>query len=103
MNNIIIGKNNKIDENVIIHNDVAIGDNNIIKSGTVIYENTIIGDNNIILEENSFGILPVEANVKYSDICRKGLVIGNNNFFHIKNMINCIKRFYDNYVANVSL
>lgn len=87
MDNIIIGKNNNIDDGVIMHNNVIIGDNNIIKKGTIIYENTKIGNNNIILEDNLLGILPVEANVKYCDICRKGLIIGNNNFFHIKNII----------------
>ena len=54
---------------------------------TIIYENTIIGDNNIILENNILGCLPVEANIEYNKMKCNGLIIGNNNFFHISNKI----------------
>lgn len=82
-----IGKNNSIAENVKIGKNVVIGDNNTIKEGTVIYDNTKIGNSNIILEGNILGSLPVEANIDYKNICHGGLQIGNNNFFHIKNII----------------
>lgn len=84
---IILGENNTIEQHVTIGNNVIIGNNNIIKKGTIIYENTTIGDNNIFLEDNVIGSLPVEANIPYHDISRYGLIIGNNNFFHIKNII----------------
>ena len=82
-----IGKNNIIDENVVIGENVIIGNNNTIKSGTTIYENTIMGDNNIILENNLIGTLAVLADVEYKNISLGGVIIGNNNFFHISNKI----------------
>jgi UDP-N-acetylglucosamine acyltransferase len=82
-----IGEKNIIEPNVKIGDNVIIGNNNIIKSGTIIYDNTIIGDNNIFLENNIIGTLPVLANVEYKDNKSKGVVIGNNNFFHISNKI----------------
>lgn len=85
--NIIIGNNNQIDSDVIIHNNVKIGDNNIIKSGTIIYSNTEIGDNNTILEHNMIGSLAVEASQDYNELKYKGLIIGNNNMFHVRNII----------------
>lgn len=82
-----IGKNNKIEKDVIIHRNVVIGDNNVIKTGTIIYPNTIIGNNNIIMENNYLGSLGVEANKDFNDLKYGGLIIGNNNTFHIKNII----------------
>lgn len=85
--NIKIGKGNIIDDSVVIHDNVTIGDNNVIKAGTVIYENTIIGDNNTIFENNEIGTLVVDANVSPDELKRNGLIVGNNNFFHIHNTI----------------
>lgn len=87
MSNIIIGNNNKIDEGVIIHDHVVIGNDNVIKSGTIIFSHTTIGDRNIILESNKLGILPVLADQEYKNVKRNGLVIGDDNFFHIENKI----------------
>lgn len=80
-------ENNKIDPSVIIHENVIIGKNNIIKSGTVIYPNTVIGDNNVILEDNYLGTLAVEAKHRPNELKYKGLIIGDNNIFHIKNIV----------------
>jgi UDP-N-acetylglucosamine acyltransferase len=85
--------NNFIDSSVIIYDNVVIGNNNIIKANTIIYENTVIGNNNIILEYNILGCLPVEANIHYEQIKSNGLIIGNNNFFHISNKIS--SGYYD--------
>jgi UDP-N-acetylglucosamine acyltransferase len=82
-----IGDNNTISNDVVIGENVIIGDNNIIKSGTIVYDNTIIGNNNVILENNLIGILAALSNVEYKDISSGGVVIGNNNFFHISNKI----------------
>ncbi len=82
-----IGNNNNIEEGVVIHKYVTIGNNNTIKKGTVIFPYTEIGHNNIILEDNWLGALPVQANLPFDKIKRNGLLIGNNNFFHIKNII----------------
>lgn len=82
-----IGINNFIDKNVIIHNDVVIGNNNKFYSGTIIYPNTKIGDNNIFLNNNIIGEFAVEAKETFIEKKFNGLEIGNNNYFHINNII----------------
>ncbi len=82
-----IGKNNNIEEGVTIHKYVTIGNNNTIKKGCIIFPYTEIGHNNIILEDNWLGVLPVQANLPFDKMKRNALIIGNNNFFHIKNII----------------
>ena len=87
--NIIIGENNVFEEGVIFHPNIIIGNGNTFKRGTVIYKNTVIGNDNVFMEENTLGSLVVEANKEYEEIkdSRNGLVIGNGNTFHIKNII----------------
>ena len=88
--NIYIGKNNIISKSVKIHENVIIGNNNKIYDNVVIYPNTIIGDNNIILNNNIIGEYPVQANDDYRNYDFNktfGTFIGNNNFFHVRNII----------------
>lgn len=85
--NIIIGKNNYIEQNVKIYENVIIGNNNKIYNGTIIYPNTIIGDNNVILDNNIIGEHPIDSNETFKNKVFKGVNIGNNNFFHISNKI----------------
>lgn len=90
--NLIIGKNNYIEKGVKIHDNVVIGDNNKIYSGTVIYPNTKIGNDNIIFNNNVVGEYPIQADGSFQDYDfskTKGVIIGNGNFFHVKNMIFC--------------
>ena len=82
-----IGKNNFIGDNVKIWDDVIIGNNNKIFENTIIYPNTIIGDNNVILNDNIIGEFAIEAKYDFVEKKFRGLEIGNNNFFHIKNII----------------
>jgi UDP-N-acetylglucosamine acyltransferase len=88
--NTIIGINNNISKSAIIHNNVIIGDNNYIGDNVVIYENTIIGNNNNIFNGNIIGEFAISSSDDYSiynlNKC-KGVVIGNNNLFHVKNII----------------
>jgi UDP-N-acetylglucosamine acyltransferase len=86
----IIGKNNCISGKAIIYNNVTIGNNNKIYNDVVIYPNTVIGDNNIIFNNNIIGEYPVQSNKNYRDYDFNktyGTTIGNNNFFHIRNII----------------
>jgi len=86
----IIGKNNYISRTAIIHENVKIGDNNKIYNNVVIYPNTVIGDNNNIFNNNIIGEYPVQTNTKYRDYDFTktfGTNIGNNNFFHVRNII----------------
>lgn len=85
--NLIIGKNNYIEKGVKIFDDVTIGDNNKIYSGTIIYPNTKIGNNNVILNNNIIGEHPVEAKEIFDKKKFGGVEIGNNNFFHVNNLI----------------
>jgi acyl-[acyl carrier protein]--UDP-N-acetylglucosamine O-acyltransferase len=88
--NIKIGKNNIISKSAIIHNDVIIGDNNKIYDNVIIYPKTEIGNNNIIFNNNIIGEYPVQSSDKYRDYCFdniKGIVIGDNNFFHVRNIL----------------
>lgn len=85
--NISIGLNNIIEPGVKIHRNVTIGKNNKIYSGTVIYPNTIIGDDNIILNNNIIGEHPIEAKETFKEKIFNGVIIGNNNMFHVKNII----------------
>lgn len=88
LNNNYIGKNNYIEDGVKIFDNVIIGNNNKIYKGTVIYPNTIIGDNNVILNNNILGEYGVEAkDDNFKEKKFGGLVIGNNNYFHVNNMI----------------
>lgn len=85
-----LGLNNIIKKNVTIYENVIIGNNNKIYENTVIYPNTIIGDNNIILNNNIIGEYPIVSSLNYSNFIEKqynGVVIGNNNFFHVRNII----------------
>jgi UDP-N-acetylglucosamine acyltransferase len=84
-----IGKNNLIGDNVKIMENVIIGNNNKIYDHTIIYPNTIIGNNNIFLNNNKIGELGVQSNIDYETFEFKynGLEIGNNNFFHVNNII----------------
>jgi UDP-N-acetylglucosamine acyltransferase len=88
--NLKIGKNNFISPNAIIHDNVVIGDNNNIYDNVIIYPNTIIGNNNVIYNGNTIGEIPIQSNgtfQNYDFSKSKGVEIGNNNFFHIKNII----------------
>ena len=88
--NIKIGKNNIISKNVKIHENVIIGNNNKIYDNVVIYPNTIIGDNNIIFNNNIIGEYPIQSNNEYRNYNfnnLKGVQIGNNNFFHVRNIL----------------
>lgn len=85
--NLIIGKNNYIEKRVNILDNVIIGDNNKIYNGTKIYPNTKIGNNNVILNNNIIGEHPVEAKENFNDKKFGGIEIGNNNFFHVNNLI----------------
>lgn len=87
-----IGTNNKIGSNVVIYPNVKIGNGNIIYDNVVIYPNTIIGNNNIIFNNNTIGEYPIQADGSFQDYDftkTKGVIIGNENFFHIKNIIFC--------------
>ena len=86
---LVIGKNNLIADNVKIMENVIIGDNNKIYDNTIIYPNTTIGNNNIFLNNNKIGELGIQSNVDYDNFEFKynGLVIGDNNFFHVNNII----------------
>ena len=88
-NTLNIGKNNIIGENVKIMENVIIGSNNKIYDNTIIYPNTIIGNNNIILSNNKIGEIGVQSKMNYENFEFKynGLEIGNNNFFHVNNII----------------
>jgi len=86
--NLNIGKNNYIEQGVKIFENVVIGNNNKIFDGTVIYPNTVIGDNNVILNKNILGEYGVEANDdNFKEKKFGGLIIGNNNYFHVNNLI----------------
>lgn len=88
--NIKIGENNIISKSVKIHENVIIGNNNKIYDDVIIYPNTIIGDNNIIFNNNIIGEYPVQSSEKYRDYKFDkihGTQIGNNNFFHVRNII----------------
>lgn len=86
-----IGSNNKIGENVKIYNNVVIGNNNKIFNGVTLYPNTIIGNNNLILNGNVIGEHPINHYDNVSDFQEKnhdnGVIIGNNNYFHVNNII----------------
>lgn len=84
---VVIGNNNYIEKGVTIHKNVRIGDNNKIYAGTVIYPNTNIKNNNVILNGNVIGEHPVESKDNFKDKVFKGVEIGNDNFFHVKNLI----------------
>jgi len=88
--NIIIGKNNYISKKAIIHNNVIIGDNNKIYDNVILYPKTVIGNNNIILNNNIIGEIPIQSNgtFQHEDYSKtKGVKIGDNNFFHVRNLI----------------
>lgn len=90
--NVKMGNNNKIHSNVIIHDNVKIGNGNIIYDNVTIYPNTEIGNNNIIFNGNIIGEYPIQADGSFQDYDfnkTKGVIIGNGNFFHAKNIIFC--------------
>lgn len=88
--NIIIGKNNKISATAVIHKNVIIGDDNFIGDNVVIYPNTTIGNNNNIFNGNIIGEFAINSSEGWSEYdlnkC-KGVLIENNNVFHIKNIV----------------
>jgi UDP-N-acetylglucosamine acyltransferase len=88
---IIIGKNNIISKNAIINDNVTIGNYNKIGDGVIINPNSKIGDNNTIFPRNIIGEYPcstTHASEGYENIKNfDGIEIGNNNFFHIGNII----------------
>ena len=86
---LIIGKNNIIGKNVKIFENVTIGNNNKIYDNTIIYPNTKIGNNNIFLHRNKIGEIGVQSSFTTDNFEFKynGLEIGNNNFFHVDNII----------------
>lgn len=84
------GINNKISDSAIIHNNVCIGDNNFIGDNVIIYPNTIIGNNNNIFKGNIIGEFPINSDDDFReyDLSKaKGVIIGDNNLFHINNLI----------------
>jgi UDP-N-acetylglucosamine acyltransferase len=88
--NIKIGKNNFISPKAIIHNNVIIGNNNKIYDDVIIYPHTTIGNNNNIFPRNIIGEFPVSSNDKYNVYdfnLTKGVTIGDNNVFHVSNII----------------
>lgn len=88
--NFIIGENNVIDNSVKIYENVKIGNNNTIHNNVIIYPGTIIGDNNIIFNGNIIGEYPIQSNGTFQDYDftkTKAVIIGNNNFLHVKNII----------------
>jgi UDP-N-acetylglucosamine acyltransferase len=79
---------NFFSKNIKIFPNVTIGKNNKFFDGCVIYPNTIIGNNNVFLNNNILGEHPVHANeVTFKNKKFQGLQIGNNNFFHVNNII----------------
>jgi UDP-N-acetylglucosamine acyltransferase len=84
-----IGNNNIIGKNVKIFENVSIGNNNKIYDNTIIYPNTKIGNNNIFLYRNKIGEIGVQSsfNTENFEFKYNGLEIGNNNFFHVDNII----------------
>ena len=88
--NLKIGKNNFISPKAIIHDNVTIGDNNNIYDDVIIYPNTLIGNNNNIFPRNIIGEFPISSDDKYNKYdfnLTKGVEIGNNNLFHVSNII----------------
>jgi acyl-[acyl carrier protein]--UDP-N-acetylglucosamine O-acyltransferase len=84
---IVLGKGNYIEEGVRICKGVIIGDHNKIYRGTTIYPNTVIGSNNVILNNNVLGETPVHSAGDYSKKTHNGLRIGDNNVFHVNNIV----------------
>ena len=90
--NVVIGDNNNIGDNVIIYNNVIIGDGNKLSNNVVIHSNVEIGNNNHFFPRNIIGEMCPSTNEEYSeyriDLC-KGVIIGNDNIFHVDNGILC--------------
>ena len=85
-----VGTNNTISSSAIIHDNVIIGDNNFIGDNVVIYPNTTIGNNNNIFNGNIIGEFPIHTSDEwkiYNVHKSKGVIIGNDNLFHVKNLI----------------
>jgi UDP-N-acetylglucosamine acyltransferase len=82
-----LGFGNKIAKGVLLGKNIKIGNNNIIYPDVKIYDNTTIGNNNIILSGNILGEYPIHSKGEYKDLKRVGLTIGDNNFFHINNLV----------------
>ncbi len=78
---------NKFGKNIKISPNVKIGYNNIFEDNVVINHNTIIGNNNVFLRGNVIGETPIMAHCNHFDNPRNGLLIGDNNFFGINNII----------------
>lgn len=84
---LVMGKNNYIESGVKIAENVIIGDNNKIYDGTVIYPNTTIGNNNVILNNNILGEHAIESHEVFKEKVFNGLEIGDDNLFHVENII----------------
>lgn len=88
--NLKIGKNNFISPKAIIYDNVTIGNNNKIYDDVIIYPHTTIGNNNNIFPRNIIGEFPVSSNDKFNTYdfnLTKGVTIGDNNVFHVNNII----------------
>lgn len=88
--NVKIGKNNFISPKAILYDNITIGDNNNIYDDVIIYPNTKIGNNNNIFPRNIIGEFPISSNDNYNNYDftqTKGVEIGNNNIFHVSNIV----------------
>jgi UDP-N-acetylglucosamine acyltransferase len=90
LKNIKIGKGNFISPKAIIHDNVIIGNNNKIYDDVILYPNVVIGNDNILFPRNIIGDIPINSHKNYNEYnfsFSKGVVIGDNNFFHVNNII----------------
>ena len=85
--NCYIGKNNYIESGVKLFENICIGNNNKIYDGTVIYPSTKIGNNNVILNNNILGEHGAVSQYDFTEKIFNGLDIGDNNYFHVNNII----------------
>ncbi len=85
--NVKIGNNNWIGDNVKIYENVIIGNNNKIYDNSTIYPNTKIGNNNVFLNNNNIGEFGINSSENFTEKKFNGLEIGDNNYFHIDNVI----------------
>jgi UDP-N-acetylglucosamine acyltransferase len=80
---------NTIGANVKIYENVTIGDNNKIFDDCIIYPHTTIGNNNLILRDNVIGEMPIQSEDGFIEKLTElgGVSIGDNNLFHVNNII----------------
>jgi UDP-N-acetylglucosamine acyltransferase len=84
--NIILGKNINIGNNCIINGDITIGDNCTIGDGVILKNNIIIGINNHIGDNCSIGVKPTADKCFHKDNATK-VIIGNNNIIEMNTII----------------